>query len=101
MSVQRKKEVRSRKTLGASVGNIVYLFSREFTLLILISFMIAAPLGYYFMHRWLEDFSYRITIGHGIFLLAFSASLLIAWLTVGYKSIRAALANPVSSLRSE
>jgi ABC-type antimicrobial peptide transport system permease subunit len=101
MSIQRKKEVGIRKTLGASVGNIVYLFSREFTLLILISFVIAAPLGYYFMHRWLEDFSYRITIGPGIFLLAFSASLLIAWLTVGYKSIRAALANPVNSLRSE
>ena len=101
MAVQRTKEVGIRKTLGASVIDIVYLFSREFTLLILIAFIIAAPLGYFFMRKWLDDFAYRITIGPGTFLLAIVASLLIAWLTVGYKAVKSALANPVKSLRTE
>jgi ABC-type antimicrobial peptide transport system permease subunit len=101
MAVQRTKEVGIRKTLGASVGNIVYLFSKEFTLLILIAFAISAPIGWYFMHRWLQDFTYKISIGPGIFILAILASVAIAWITVGYKAIKAALANPVKSLRSE
>ncbi|MCR8556410.1 ABC transporter permease [Mucilaginibacter sp. BJC16-A38] len=101
MAVQRIKEVGIRKTLGASVGDIVYLFSKEFTVLIVIAFAISAPLGYYFMHAWLEDFTYRITIGPGIFILAIITSVFIAWITVGYKSVRAALTNPVKSLRSE
>jgi putative ABC transport system permease protein len=101
MAVQRVKEVGIRKTLGASVANIVYLFSKEFTLLIAIAFAISAPLGYYFMHKWLQDFVYKITIGPGIFILAIVASVAIAWITVGYKATKAALANPVKSLRSE
>jgi hypothetical protein len=101
MAVQRVKEVGIRKTLGASVGNIVYLFSKEFTLLILIAFPISASLGWYFMHKWLEDFNYRITIGPDIFILAIVASVVIAWLTVGYKAVKAALANPVESLKTE
>lgn len=101
MAVQRTKEVGIRKTLGASVSDIVYLFSREFTILILIAFIISAPLGYYFMTKWLNDFVYRINIGPGIFLLAIFASVFIAWATVGYKAIKAALANPVKSLRTE
>ncbi len=101
MAVQRTKEVGIRKTLGASVGHIVYLFSKEFTVLIIIAFIISAPVGYYFMHNWLQDFTYKITIGPGIFILAILASVAIAWLTVGYKAITAALANPVKSLRSE
>ena len=101
MAVQRIKEVGIRKTLGASVGNIVYLFSKEFTVLIVIAFAMSAPVGYYFMHEWLQDFSYRITIGPDIFILAMIMSVIIAWLTVGYKAVKAALTNPVKSLRSE
>jgi len=101
MAVQRVKEVGIRKTLGASVGHIVYLFSKEFTLLIIIAFAISAPVGYYFMHKWLQGYIYRITIGPGIFITAILASVFIAWLTVGYKATRAALANPVESLKSE
>ena len=101
MAVQRTKEVGIRKTLGASVGNIVYLFSKEFTVLIIVAFAISAPLGWYIMHKWLQDFTYKISIGPGIFILAIVASVAIAWVTVGYKAIKAALANPVKSLRSE
>jgi len=101
MAVQRTKEVGIRKTLGASIGHIVYLFSKEFTILILIAFPIAGGLGYYFMHKWLQDFVYKITIGPGIFIIAILSSVAIAWIAVGYKAISAALANPVKSLRSE
>ncbi|HEY8930572.1 MAG TPA: ABC transporter permease [Mucilaginibacter sp.] len=101
MAVQRTKEVGIRKTLGASVSHIVYLFSKEFTLLILIAFAISSPIGWYFMHKWLQGFIYRITIGPEIFILAIVASVAIAWATVGYKAIKAALVNPVKSLRSE
>ena len=101
MVVQRIKEVGIRKTLGASVGNIVYLFSREFTVLIIIAFAISAPAGWYLMHIWLRDYSYRISIGPDIFISAIVASVVIAWLTVGYKAVKAAMANPVVSLKTE
>jgi putative ABC transport system permease protein len=101
MAVQRTKEVGIRKTLGASAGHIVYLFSKEFTLLVLVAFAISAPVGWYLMHKWLESYVFRIRLGPGIFLLAMLLSVVIAWLTVGYKALKAALANPVSSLRSE
>ncbi|RYU97592.1 ABC transporter permease [Emticicia agri] len=101
MAVQRTKEVGIRKTLGASVGHIVYLFSKEFTLLIGIAFLIAAPVGYYFMNNWLKQFEYKIDLGVGIFLLAIFGSIIIAWLTVSYQAIKAALVNPIKSLRSE
>jgi len=101
MAVQRTKEVGIRKVLGATVGNIVYMFSKEFTILITIAFLIAAPLAYYFMHDWLTNFTFRVNIGAGIFVLTIAASVIIAWGTVGYRAIKAALANPVKSLRSE
>lgn len=101
MAVQRTKEVGIRKVLGASVGNIVYLFSKEFTLLVLIAFAIAAPVAWYMMSSWLENFIFRVDIGAGVFILAIVVSVLIAWLTVGYKALKAALANPVKSLRTE
>jgi len=101
MAVQRTKEVGIRKTLGASVGNIVYLFSKEFTLLIIIAFGISAPIGWYIMHKWLQDYTYKIPLSPGIFIMAIVASIAIAWVTVGYKAVTAALANPVKSLRSE
>ena len=101
MAVQKTKEVGVRKVLGASVGNIVLLFSKEFTLLITIAFVIAVPVAWYFMSSWLQNFQERIQIGIGIFVLAILSSLIIAWATVGYRAVRAALANPVKSLRSE
>jgi predicted permease len=101
MAVQRIKEVGIRKTLGASVAQIVYLFSREFTILIVIAFAISAPVGWFFMHRWLDNFQNRITIGPLIFILAMAVSVLIAWLSVGYRAVAAALANPVKALRTE
>ena len=101
MVEQKTKEVGIRKVLGASVQNIVYLFSSEFSLLISIAFLIAAPLAYYFMPYWLAGFHYHKSIGWSIFLLAITGSVLVAWVAVGYKAIRAALANPVKSLRAE
>lgn len=101
MAVQRKKEVGIRKVLGASVQHIVYLFSKEFTLLIFIAFMVAAPIAWYMMSHWLQNFAYRIELSIGVFILAILLSVLIALITVGYKSLRAAIANPVKSLRTE
>ncbi len=101
MAVQRTKEVGIRKVLGASVTNIMYLFSREFTLLIIAAFVIAAPLAWYMMNNWLQNFHYRIQIGIGVFVIAVLISVIIALITVGYKSLRAAVANPVKSLRTE
>ncbi len=101
MAVQRTKEVGIRKVLGASVSSIVFLFSKEFMVLIAISFVIAMPAAWYVMNSWLQNFAYRITISAWIFLAAIAVSIIIAWLTVGYKAVRAALVNPVKSLRSE
>lgn len=101
MAGQRTKEIGIRKVLGASAGHIVYLFSREFVLLIVIAFVIAGPLAYYFMHSWLNNFPNRITIGAGIFVITIIASVAIAWLTVSYRAIKAALMNPVKAIRTE
>jgi ABC-type antimicrobial peptide transport system permease subunit len=101
MAVQRVKEVGIRKVLGASIGNIVYLFSKEFTILITVAFVVAVPIAWYMMSSWLSNFAYRININVGVFALAVMISIIIAWITVGYKAIKAAVANPVKSLRSE
>jgi putative ABC transport system permease protein len=101
MAVHRTKEVGIRKVLGASVGNILYLFSKEFTFLILIAFFIAAPIAYIFMHDWLQGFAYRIGIDPGVFLFTILTAIAIAWIAVGYQSIKAALAKPINSLRTE
>lgn len=101
MAVQKTREVGIRKVLGASIGSIVYMFSREFTVLILVAFIIAAPVAYYFMNEWLSGFYYHTSIGAGIFILAIIGSTLIAWGTVGYKALKAALVSPVKSLKSE
>ncbi len=101
MAVQKTKEVGIRKVLGASVISIVYLFSKDFTWLIGISFLIAAPLGFYLMSNWLSGFYYRTDMGWGIFALTLLSSVGIAWMSVGYRAAKAALSNPVSSLRSE
>ncbi|MGN6266168.1 MAG: ABC transporter permease [Ginsengibacter sp.] len=101
MAVQRIKEVGIRKVLGATAGNIVYLFSREFVILISIAFVIATPLAWYFMNRWLQDYAYRINISWPIFLIAGIAAMIIALATISFQAIKAAIANPVKSLRSE
>jgi len=101
MAVQKTKEVGIRKVLGASVQSILYLFSKEFTILVGVAFLISVPVAYYFMQQWLQGFYYHTDMGWEIFLLAIVLSLFIAWLTVGYKAVKAALANPVKSLRAE
>jgi putative ABC transport system permease protein len=101
MAVQRRKEVGIRKVLGASIAQIIYLFSREFTILILVAFAIAAPVAWYMMSSWLDHFVYRIPMRPIIFIFAILLSISIAWLTVGYKSFRAALLNPAKSLKTE
>jgi putative ABC transport system permease protein len=101
MAVQRKKETGIRKVLGASVKDIVFLFSKEFTLLIIAGFLIAIPVSYYMMNNWLQDFAFRIKINAGMFLIVILLSVIIAWITVGYISIKAAIANPVKSLKAE
>lgn len=101
MVVRKTKEVGIRKVLGASVQSILYLFSKEFTILIAVAFLIAAPAAWYLMNNWLNDFAYKIHIGAGVFVIAIVASILVAWITVGYKAMRAATANPVKSLRTE
>lgn len=101
LAVQKMKETGIRKVLGASVGSIVYLFSREFTLLTGLAFLISAPTGYALMNRWLSGFYYHISLGWDVFALALVLSLAIAWITVGYKALRAAMVNPIVSLRRE
>jgi putative ABC transport system permease protein len=101
MAVQRNKEIGIRKVLGASVGQVVFLLSKEFTVLVLLAFAIATPLSWYFMHQWLQQYVYRIDLGPGFFIVTVLAAVVIAWLTVGYRALRAALANPAGSLRSE
>jgi putative ABC transport system permease protein len=98
---RRTKEIGIRKVLGATVTNIVGLLSKDFLKLVALGFIIAVPIAWYAMNRWLQDFAYKIEIGPGIFLLAGGLALLIALATISWQSIRAALANPVDSLRSE
>lgn len=100
-AIQRTKEVGIRKVLGASMTSIVYLFSKEFIWLIVIAFCIAAPIAYYAMNSWLENFAYHINIGAVVFLIAIAASFVIAGLTIATETIKAAVANPVKALRSE
>ncbi len=101
MAVQKTKEVGIRKVLGASVSSIVMLFSKEFTILIFLAFLVAAPVAWYLMSKWLSNFVFKINMGAWIFITAIVVSIVIAWITVGFKAVRAALANPVKSLRSE
>jgi putative ABC transport system permease protein len=101
MAAQRTKEIGIRKVLGASARHIVYLLSKEFSLLILIAFGIAAPVSWFLMHKWLQNYTYRISFNAWIFLLSIGCSIVIAWGTVGYRAITVAMANPIKSLRTE
>jgi putative ABC transport system permease protein len=97
----RTKEVGIRKVLGASIASIVGLLSRDFIRLVLLAMVIAAPIVWYFMQGWLQNFAYRIELQWWVFLAAGSGALLIAMISVSYQSIRAAVANPVESLKNE
>jgi putative ABC transport system permease protein len=101
MAIQRIKEVGIRKVLGASVSGIVYLFSKEFVALIALGFAIASPITWYIMNKWLQDYTYRISIRWDIFALSALIAIVIALATVSFQLIKAALRNPVESLRSE
>jgi putative ABC transport system permease protein len=101
MAVQRIKEVGIRKVLGATAGNIVYLFSKEFIILIAIAFVIATPIAWLVMHQWLQDYVYRINISWWVFAAGGLVAVIIALATVSFQAIKAAIANPVKSLRTE
>jgi len=98
---QRKKEIGVRKVLGASVFSVWNLLSKDFVTLVIISFIIAVPLSYYFMHNWLQNYSYRTTLSWWIFIAAGVGAIVITLITVSFQAIKAAIANPVKSLRTE
>lgn len=98
---QRTKEIGIRKVLGAAVSGIVMLISKEFIILISIAFIVAVPVGYYFMNKWLQDFAYRISLTWWMFALAGALVIAVALLTMSFQAIKAALMNPIKNLRSE
>jgi putative ABC transport system permease protein len=101
MTQQRTKEIGVRKALGATIPRICFLLSKEYTKCVLFANIIAWPLAWFMMNKWLQNFAYHIKIDWWIFLSAGVLTLIIAVITVSYQSIRAALANPVESLRYE
>lgn len=101
MANQKLREIGVRKVFGASVAGILFIFSKEFIRLILIAFVIAAPLAWYFMNMWLENFEYHISIHWSYYVLGFLFTIIIALGTVAYRSVKAGLANPIDSLRVE
>ena len=101
MAMQRIKEVGIRKVLGATTRNIVYLFSKEFIVLIAIAFAIATPIAWYYMNQWLQGYAYRINVSWLVFLAGGLVAIVIALATISFQAIKAAIANPVKSLRTE
>lgn len=100
-TIQRTKEIGVRKVLGASTSNILLLLSKDFIKLVVIASVIAFPVSWWVMNKWLQDFTYRINIGWWVFLIAGAAALIVALITVSFQAIKAAIANPVKSLRTE
>jgi len=98
---RKVKEIGVRKVMGGSVTSIVALLSKEFIMLVIIALLLAIPIGYFAMEKWLEDFAYRIELSAMVFVITGIIALTLAWITVGFESIKAAIANPVNSLRSE
>lgn len=98
---KRAKEISIRKIMGASVPHIATMLASDFLLLIVISLLIASPLAWYFMSKWLQGFAYRISLSWWIFIIAGLAAAIIALLTVGFQAMKAAMNNPVKNLRSE
>ncbi|HLZ86605.1 MAG TPA: FtsX-like permease family protein, partial [Puia sp.] len=98
---QRTKEIGIRKVLGANTASVVALLSKDFLRMVGLAFLIAAPIAWWVMNKWLQDFAYRISIGWWVFVLAAGLAMLITLVTVSFRAIRAASANPVNSLRSE
>jgi putative ABC transport system permease protein len=98
---QRTKEIGIRKVLGASVSQVWLLLSKDFIVLVLISCVIASPVAFYYMHDWLQQYNYRITISPFVFVIAGIAAIVITIITVSFQAIKAAIANPVKSLRTE
>jgi putative ABC transport system permease protein len=101
MAEQRTREIGVRKVLGASIGNLVSMLSKDFLKLVLLAAVLAFPIAWYGMHRWLEDFAFRVNISWWIFVIAAVLALLIALLTVSVQAFKAAMSNPVKSLRTE
>jgi len=100
-AAQRTKEIGVRKVLGASVYSITVMLAKDFLKLVLLSLLVAFPVAWLAMNKWLEGFAYKIDLDWWMFAVAGLATVLIAWVTVSWQSIRAALANPVKSLRTE
>ncbi|HET7002091.1 MAG TPA: FtsX-like permease family protein, partial [Puia sp.] len=100
-TLQRTREIAVRKVMGASVQSIIRLLSQDFLRLIMISFLIAAPVAWWLMHQWLQDFAYRITIGWWTLILSGLLAVFIAMVTISFQAIQAAKANPVSSLKAD
>jgi len=98
---QRTKEIGIRKVLGATVGNVVGLLSKDFLQLVFIAICMAIPFAWYFTQEWLQNFAYRIELHWTMFAVAGIAAIIIALITVSFQSIRAAIANPINALRNE
>jgi putative ABC transport system permease protein len=101
MAEQRMREIGIRKVLGATVSQLWLLLSKDFIALVLIGCVVASPVAYYFLHGWLQHYYYRITIGPGVFIVAAAMALLITVMTISFQAVRAAVSNPVKSLRTE
>ncbi|WP_205623541.1 ABC transporter permease [Anditalea andensis] len=101
MTEQRKKEIGIRKVLGASVRGVVGMLSKEFSRLVLLSFLLAIPIGWWGISQWLNSYNYKVDIGWEMFIIAGLSAFGIAWITVASHSVKVAISNPVNSLKSE